>query len=92
MNITQIKSHLGTPALNFSRTKTQEGQDTEWLSCWLNDTRTNVVIHQDMKPVLIAGIATDLDFKNLGEKVGPKGAYTTVVIVQFKQQDVEMSC
>ena len=93
MNITQIKGHLGTPELNFSRTKTQEGQDTEWLSCWLNDTRTQVVIHQDMKPILIAGKSTDLGFKDLGEKNGPKGAYRTIVLVQFKpQEDIEVKC
>ncbi len=89
MNITEIKSHLGTKTLNFVRTKTQEGQDTPWLSAWLNDTRTQVVIHQDMKAILADKSVDNLDFKNLGDKEGPKGTYTTVVIVQYKNADVE---
>lgn len=91
MNITEIKSHLGTSSLNFSRTKTEEGQDTPWLSAWLNDTRTQVVIHEDMKAVLVDKSVDNLDFKNLGEKIGPKGPYTTVVIVQYKNEDVELT-
>lgn len=91
MNITQIKSHLGTTTLNFVRTKTKEGQDTPWLSAWLNDTRTQVVIHEDMKAILADKTVDNLDFKNLGEKEGPKGPYTTVVIVQYSNADVELT-
>ncbi len=91
MNIAQIKSHLGAPTLNFVRTKTAEGQDTPWLSAWLNDTRTQVVIHEDMKAILVDKSVENLDFKNLGEKVGPKGPYTTVVIVQYNNADTELT-
>lgn len=82
MNIDSIKSFLGVTSLDFQNVLNEEGQATPWYKAWINNTRTAVLVHEDLK----ADIRTSqkLSLKNKGEKIAHNGeSYKTYIIVEY---------
>jgi hypothetical protein len=48
MKLSQIKETLKVIALDFTRSKTEAGEATEWLRYWDNKNRVAVSAHQDV--------------------------------------------
>ena len=88
MNIAEVKSFLGVASLDFQNVLNEEGQATPWYKAWINNTRTAVLVHDDLK----TGIrnSQNLSLKNKGERIAHNGeSYKTYVIVEYN--DVEFS-
>lgn len=47
-NIQELKQTLGVPSLPLTKALDEQGKETGFLTAWLDETRTRVVIHQDV--------------------------------------------
>ena len=82
MNIASIKSFLGVASLDFQNVLNEEGQATPWYKAWINNTRTAVLVHEDLKDDLKN--SQKLSLKNKGEKTAQNGeSYKTYIIVEY---------
>lgn len=83
MNITELKSQIGITSLELNTAKDAEGNPTEWLRHWSNDTRTAVSIHKD----LVSELQADSNISSLGlqteTRTGSNGDYTAHRIVRY---------
>ena len=82
MNIDSIKSFLGVACLDFQNVLDKEEQATPWYKAWINNTRTAVLVHEDLK----ADIRTSqkLSLKDMGERMDKNGeGYKTYIIVEY---------
>ena len=89
MDILQIKEQLGIPSLQLHTAKDLEGNNTEWMRHWQNDTRVAVSFHKD----LVAKIKEDpkgvnsLDIQT-ETREGEQGEYTAHRVVQYTPAEV----
>ena len=82
MNIDNVKSFLGVACLDFQNVLNEEGLPTPWYKAWINNSRTAVLVHEDLKD----GLRTSkkLSLKNKGEKIAQNGeSYKTYIIVEY---------
>ena len=83
MLLSDIKSKLGISALNLNTAKDADGNNTEWMRHWDNDSRTAVSIHKE----LVAELKANPQLGPLGlqtsEREGEQGAYTAHRIVKY---------
>ena len=88
MTIEAIKSFLSVPELPFQNVLSEEGQPTEWYSCWIKSSRTKLLIHQDTIPE--AKTSDKLSLKDNGIKVAHDSGleYRTYIIVQYKDENI----
>jgi hypothetical protein len=83
MTINEIKSKLGLSTLDLNTAKDKDGNPTDWMRHWSNDTREAVSIHKD----LVAEIKSDKNLNSLGlqteTRTGEQGAYTAYRVVKY---------
>lgn len=64
MTMQEIKSYFGVSSLSFKRTLTEEGQETSWYTCWINELRVRINVNENV----IKEIADDREFNKLSLK------------------------
>ena len=88
MTIREIKRHLGVIELNFNYQLDADGNKTDFLRAWDNNSRTEVAIHKETAEK----IAEDpkiaiLSLKNKGIRVSASGLeYRSYIIVIYNDK------
>lgn len=89
-NLQELKATLGVQSLPFTKAVDEQGKETGFLTCWIDETRTRVVIHQDVIAKIIANpkqfIATKVSDKASKETGEAYKQY--VVIIPKAEPDV----
>lgn len=81
--LAQIKSKLGISQLELVTAQDINGNKTEWLRHWDNDTRTAVSIHKELAMELKSNPAITSLSLQTEPKVGEQGPYTAHRIVKY---------
>lgn len=80
--LAQIKSKLGISQLELVTAQDVNGNKTEWLRHWDNDTRTAVSIHKDLATELKSNTAITSLSLQTEQRAGEQGPYTAHRIVK----------
>jgi len=90
MNIVEIKKTVGVEALELNTAQDTNGNPTDWMRHWENDTRTAISIHKD----LVEELKADKNISSLGlqkeVRTGEQGDYTAYRIVKYTPAEVTM--
>jgi hypothetical protein len=62
MTITEIKIKLGVTNLNLNTSNDAQGNPTDWMTDWVDATRTRISIHKDT----VKAIKANPSMSNLG--------------------------
>lgn len=91
MTIAEVKLELGIAVLNLNTANDSEGQATDWMRHWDNDSRRAISIHKDTVDLIKA----NSDLGTLGlqgpeMREGSQGEYSALRIVAYKPAEVTL--
>jgi hypothetical protein len=90
MTIQDVKNKLGIATLELNTAKDKDGNPTDWMRHWNNDSREAVSIHKD----LVGEIQADSNISSLGlqteTRTGEKGDYQAHRIVKYAPAEITL--
>lgn len=86
-NLAEIKKQLGVENIQLNTVVSQDGQKTDWLRDWNNDSRIAILVHKDT----LARIKAEPDLITLGlntqTKTGAQGEYIAKTICIYSEAE-----
>ena len=81
MKLSEIKVQLGITSLPLNKT-----EDPEWVSCFVNDSRTSILMPTEVADLLLEDSEMDLALVPKGTRISKKkkSEYTLFLILQEK--------
>ena len=90
MRLSEIKSRLNISSLQLNTALDKEGNKTDWMRHWDNDSRTQVSIHKE----LVTELQTNPNIESLGlqyeKRQAEKGEYDAYRIVKYAEAEITL--
>lgn len=90
MNLAQIKTEIGIPALELNTATDKDGNKTEWMRHWDNNRRIAVSLHKDLVAELSKNPATTGLGMQETQLVGEQGPYRAIRIVKYTPAEITL--